>query len=184
MSQKVQGNLIATGKMFTGEAYSYIKYPQSRISLSSSHNINNVEWNVVQLDTSELDDLGTVDTTNNWIRAPYDGLYHIVALISHDHSAADEQKARGVRITVNGNSAYPTSGLKYPQKIDPACNSSIDTQIQVDGIIYLDYGDYVQMEGYQNTGSTNLVLNSGSENAWSYLHMTYLGDDTNGAAIK
>lgn len=184
MSQRVQGNLITTGKMFTGESYSYLQYPQSRMSLGSNQTINDVTWTVVQLDTSEQDDFGTVDTTNNLIRAPWNGLYHIVALISHDHSAGDEQKARGVRITVNGNSAYPTSGVKYPQKIEPANNSSIDSRMQVDGVIYLDYGDTVQMEAYQNTGATNILDNSGNENAWSYLHITYLGEDTSGEAIK
>jgi hypothetical protein len=147
--------------------------------------VNDVTWTTITFDQEDQDELNGFTATDSKIYAPYAGLYFVEACLSHNHSTGDNAKARGCRLLVNGSSTYTDgSSLQYAGIITSASGSSLDTRQGVSSFLFLNAGDYVEVQGYQNTGGANNIDSSGGQFAWSNLAMTLFGSTAAEAAIR
>jgi hypothetical protein len=175
LASKVGGDLRVTG-VITSPNVSEIKHPKTKVSLSSAQPIDDVSWETIIFDTEDQDELGGFTASDSKIYVPYTGLYFIEANLSHAHSAGDEADARGVRLLINGNSTYQDgSGLQYAGIIISAGGSSVDTRQGISSFVFLNVGNYVEVQGYQNTGGSNNIVASGAQFAWTNLAVTLFG---------
>lgn len=110
---------------------------------SAAQSIPNNAWTTIDLNSERYDDNTMHDTVTNNSRltATVEGRYLIIANIGF---AADATKNRGVRILVNG-----TTVIAWAQAVDRDTNGLLMGTSVIENLAATDY---VEMQGYQNTG--------------------------------
>lgn len=123
---------------------------------SSTQSISNAAWVSLAFD-SNLYDYGPVHSTsvnNTRFTAPATGEYHVVGQVTF---SADSTGQRGIRILKN---SYVAAGYTFVN----ATAGSHQTYLNVSASIEMTAGDYVEVQVYQNRGSSlNSVAASSSD---------------------
>ena len=131
----------------------------------SAQSIANNSNVAIALNAEDFDSHGFHDNVTNNTRftipAGLDGLYLVVGQVAHGLDTAGT--TRGCNIHKNGS----MRGQTYM-----APNQTFDTVVQASCILPMVAGDYVELVGYQNSGSANDVVASISE---TWMALTYLG---------
>lgn len=121
--------------------------PAAVLTQATAQSLLNNSAAAVKFDAHTLDShSGHSDTVNNTrYTAQYPGWYRVRGQVTWGPNATND---RSVTIYVNG-SQIPTSW-----NIGPAAGLSFATGREVNGLVYLAIGDYVEIWASQNTGST------------------------------
>ncbi len=149
----------------------------AKITKSGTQSASNNATTVVTFDTEERDDLAFHDTvTNNsriTIPAAMDGWYLIVGnLLWNVHATG----SRTAELLKNGATA-----LAATRRASNA--TTVFPTLQVSALVYLVAGDYVEMQGFQDSGgSLNIMSSATGEGTW--LSIVSLGNLVGAVSIK
>lgn len=113
---------------------------------SNSQTLGNATWTSLSLDTSSYDNYnGHSNSTNNSrYTAQIAGWYTCCGVYAP--SAGNSSGFRAVRLTVNGNAVL--GGASYSGQP----TTSEDSPVTPTKDVFLNAGDYVEVQGWQNTG--------------------------------
>lgn len=125
--------------------------PAVRAYRSAALGAFNADWTAVPFDTDVFDNASMHDTVTNPTRliAPVTGLYLVTGQIMWEANATG---VRWVRITKNG---------AIQNHVSQSAASSQQTVQNITALLSLTAGQYVEIEGYQNSGET-LSISAGS----------------------
>lgn len=148
-AQVVPGNLM-TAALWNATVYNGITYllnpPQCHAWQSSAQSVTSGAWTSISLNNTTTDPYaGHSDTTNNSrYTAQVSGWYEISGVVAFIANAAGYRAAKCV---VNGAVINASTG--YSWNNTGSWNSAVTTPVRV---VFLNVGDYVELQGFQNSG--------------------------------
>ena len=153
MQQSGVANNLATGVLLQVDAI----VPEDRtapgpitcrVKNTGTFAINTASWTTVTFSAEDHDtgDMHSTATNTSRITAPVAGYYSIKATVYFAASAAVQVQTRVLK---NGVTTQPT-GLR--DKKNPV--SGQDSLVTATGTLYLNAGDYLEVQGYQDSGGT------------------------------
>lgn len=101
-------------------------------------------WASITLDVEDVDTANGHSTSSNTSRyvAQYAGYHHVDAFVAF---ASNATGARGARLAVNGSVVNGRASFVAAVVTDRAA-------VPVSGTVYLNVGDYVEVQGFQTSG--------------------------------
>lgn len=126
----------------------------------SSQNIANSTYTVINYDTETYDRNGDYDTANKKYVCPKAGYYRVVANVTMQYTAACYN-----RLNVTKNNSQISFGAAFSAAGGGYSGADLDI------VLYCAANDYIQVQIYQNSGSTRATQQGA---AWSYVNIYQL----------
>lgn len=144
--------------------------PRAALRQDTFQTLTTLTWTSLTLDFEEWDvpTPGGHSTTVNASRytSQIDGLFHVVGKASF---VANSNGARGCRIAKNGT-ARPMSEVVLPSSANMSTFNFAVSSFPV--LVELSVGDYVEVQGWQNTGSNlNTAVSSDGTKSGMMLYL-------------
>lgn len=148
-----------------------INPPRCAAYASSTTSLSSGTTKVIALDGESFDSDGMHSTSSNNSRviAKTAGTYLVVAQLTHT-AASSGGRQMSIRLNAGGN---PASGSEvWDGTHDSSPSASGQSILRAGGLVQLALNDYLEMFGYQSSGSSNTTASGANK---TFLHMFWIG---------
>lgn len=168
----VEGNLTVAGNVYAGAIVNPIVYAKCRLPNAHSVSLAASAWSIINYSTVEEDTHGAITTEAAWkFTAPVSGLYQVDAYLLLAQSVFSTTDTPVLGAFVNGTDGRSDYGVHH--MVPNASN--VYLTVWTNSSIRLQAGDYLQIMGYNNSGTVRAIYNGGGSPTYNFVSIARIG---------